>query len=67
MTLCGEDCIPCCDFCIYSIRDIWVDENGWESDQGQKGCAKYNDEAHQDIAFYNSFCEDFHCFRAKNN
>lgn len=39
MTLCGEDCIPCCDFCIHSIRDIWVDENGWESDQGQKGCA----------------------------
>ena len=65
MILCGEDCIPCCDFCIYSIRDIWVDENGWESDQGQKGCAKYNDEAHQDIAFYDSFYEDFHCFRIK--
>ncbi len=37
MTLCGEGCILCCDFCIYSIRDIWVDENGWESDQGPKG------------------------------
>lgn len=24
MTLCGEGCTPCCDFCIYSIRDIWV-------------------------------------------
>jgi hypothetical protein len=65
MKLCGEGCTPCCDFCIYSIRDIWVDENGWESDQGPEGCAKYNDEAHQDIAFYNSFCEDFHCFRIK--
>lgn len=67
MILCGEGCIPHCDFCIYSIRDIWVDENGWESDQWPKGCAKYNDEAHQDIAFDNGFCEDFHCFRAKNN
>lgn len=37
MTLCGEGCTPCCDFCIYSIRDIWVDENDWESDQGQEG------------------------------
>ena len=37
MTLCGEGCTPCCDFCIYSIRDIWVDENGWESDQGPEG------------------------------
>lgn len=32
MILCGEGCTPCCDFCIYSIRDIWVDENDWESD-----------------------------------
>ena len=29
MTLCGEGYTPCCDLCIYSIRDIWVDENGW--------------------------------------
>lgn len=65
MILCGEGCTPCCDFCIYSIRDILVDENGWESDQGPKGCAKYNDEAHQDIAFYDGFCEDFYCFRIK--
>lgn len=65
MTLCGEGCTPCCDFCIYSIRDIWVDENGWESDQGPEGCAKHNDEAYQDMAFYNGFCEDFHCFRIK--
>lgn len=65
MILCGEGCIPRCDFCIYSIRDIWVDENGWESDQRPKECAKYNDEAHQDIAFDNDFCEDFHCFRIK--
>ena len=31
----------------------------------RKWMRKYNDEAHQDIAFYNSFCEDFHCFRIK--
>lgn len=42
-----------------------IDSNGWESDQGPKGCAKYNDEAHQDIAFYDGFCEDFYCFRIK--
>lgn len=24
-----------------------------------------NDEAHQDIAFYDGFCEDFYCFRIK--
>lgn len=33
MTLCGEGCTPCCDFCIYSIRDIWAGE----SDQGPEG------------------------------
>ena len=66
MILCGKGCTRCCDFCIYSIRDIWIDEDGWESDQGPNGCMKHIDYVHQEIAEDNGVCVDFYCFRAKD-
>lgn len=65
MILCENGCIPCCDYCIYSIRDTWVDEEGVLRDQGPMGCTKHLDAEHQEIADACGHCEDFHCSLAK--
>ena len=65
MKLCSPDCIPCCDFCIYSIRDIVEFSDGYTIDCGPKGCNLHKDEKHQEIAKWDGYCKDYHCFRVK--
>lgn len=40
MTLCGDGCVPCCDYCIYAIHDLWTDDMGVVYDQRACGCKK---------------------------
>lgn len=56
MTLCSNECIPCCDFCIYAKHDF-VD--GVRS--GPIGCNFYKDQKHQEIAEGCGSCETYHC------
>lgn len=64
MILCNNECIPCCDFCIYAIHDKW-EQNGKEILGGPIGCQKHQDIGHQQIAENCSYCEDFYCFLAE--
>lgn len=63
--LCNEDCVPCCDFCIYAIHEEWNDERGEHHIGGPIGCRLHTDQEHQDIAEGCGYCDDYHCFRAK--
>ena len=64
---CSEECLElaCCDFCKYAQHDNVVDyvEGGvyWGA---PIGCMLHLDMWHQYIAIGNSYCLDFHCFRA---
>ena len=64
MILCNKDCIPCCDFCLYSMHErISVDRkmiNGAPIE-----CFKHLDIEHQKIAENCGYCDDFHCFNTK--
>ena len=63
MVLCNKDCIPCCDFCLYSIHEkILID--GKVTNGAPVGCFKHPDIEHQEIAESYGYCDDFHCFRA---
>ena len=63
MVLCNKDCIPCCDFCLYSIHEkILID--GKVTNGAPVGCFKHLDIKHQEIAESCGYCNDFHCFRA---
>lgn len=63
MILCGEGCVPCCDFCIYEIPETW-EEDGRTIKGGPIGCALHSDAEHQRIAEACKECDDFHCFLA---
>jgi hypothetical protein len=63
MILCGEECEPCCDFCISRIPNMQK-RNGKMVDCGPAGCALHPDAEHQKIATGCGYCEDFHCFHA---
>lgn len=66
MVLCGNECIPCCDFCIHAKHNkIVVD--GMECTGGPIGCLLHKDQEHQDIAYGCGYCEDYHCFNAAKN
>lgn len=64
---CSEECLrlACCDFCKYAQHDIIADyaEGGvyWGT---PIGCMLHLDMWYQYIAIGNSYCLDFHCFRA---
>lgn len=46
MVLCNKDCIPCCDFCLYSIHEkILID--GKVTNGAPVGCFKHPDIEHQ--------------------
>ena len=65
MTLCNEDCMPCCDFCLYSAHEsVYFD--GKLIDGGPIGCIKHPDAEHQEIAESCGHCDDFYCFMAKD-
>ena len=66
MVLCHPtNCIPCCDFCIFSIRDIQEVFNGLTIDCGPMGCKLHPEQNYQEMAQCCEFCEDFHCFNVK--
>lgn len=64
MILCSEGCIPCCDFCIHVIHDRVI-FCGTAVSIDPIGCSLHPDEEHQRIAEGCGYCEDYHCFRAK--
>ena len=67
MIKCDENCVPCCDYCIYCEHEEIVDqdeENEWISIGASIGCKLHEDEEHQDLAIFCSYCDDFHCIRA---
>ena len=66
MILCSNHCIPCCDYCIYSISAEWDDEYGHHIG-GPSGCTLHKDEEHQMIAESDGHCNDFHCVRVDKN
>ena len=65
MVLCNEDCIPCCDFCLYSIHERTYFD-GELINGGPVGCIKHPDAEHQEIAENCGHCDDFYCFMAKD-
>ena len=64
MTLCNEHCIPCCDFCIHCIHDLYP-YDGVLTNGEPIGCYKHFDEEHNNIAAGCGYCEDFHCVNVK--
>ena len=62
MKLCGKDCIPCCDFCIYASHDEIVYPDGRVLRGGPDGCNLHKDEEHDYIAIGCGYCDDFYCF-----
>lgn len=63
MILCNKDCIPCCDFYLYSVHEkILID--GKVINGAPVGCFKHPDIEHQETEESGEYCDDFHCFRA---
>lgn len=62
MILCNKYCNPCCDFCAYALHGD-LEHDGTS---GPIGCILHLDKEHQDEALSCGFCDDFHCFRAKD-
>lgn len=60
MTLCNRNCIPCYDYCIYSMHER-IPYNNKMIDGGPIGCFKHRDIEHQSIAEACGYCEDFSC------
>ena len=66
MVLCNNDCIPCCDFCVYAIHET-EEIDGEIVKLSPIGCSLHTDKGHQDIADSCSYCEDYHCFLAEED
>ena len=64
MILCNNYCTPCCDFCIYAKRNMYLDYDGNPIYGEPIGCELHDDEEHELIAVSCGYCDDFHCFRA---
>lgn len=63
MKRCGDECIPCCDFCIHVMHgDLNIDGT-----DGPIACMLHPDEHHQELAEWCAYCDDFHCFRAEES
>lgn len=64
MILCNN-CCPCCDFCKHVIHETWEDGRGNIHNGGPIACGLHNDEEHNNIAEGCGYCDDFYCFRVK--
>ena len=64
MILCSDECVPCCDYCIYAIHEE-IEVEGNVIKGGPIGCKKNSDEKHQEIAQWSGYCKDFHCINAR--
>lgn len=65
MIKCNPECLPCCDFCVHVIQDEETLPDGRKVTYGPIGCSLHKDKEHQEIAEWDGYCEDFHCFRVK--
>ena len=66
MIKCNNSCTPCCDFCIHVIHEVFTDDVTGEEITGSPiACKLHNDEEHNTLCESCSYCDDFHCFRAK--
>lgn len=67
MILCGNHCVPCCDFCIHAIHQLYTDGNNPAIVGEPIGCKLHDDEEHELIAVTCGSCKDFHCFRTEGD
>lgn len=63
MEKCCEECIPCCDFCIFARHGDWERDGT----TGPIGCLKHSEYEYQVIAQECGCCDDFWCFQVKEN
>lgn len=63
MELCCDECMPCCDYC-WGARHGDLERDGTTSPIGFKW---HPDDEHQNIAQNCGYCDDFKCFRIKEN
>lgn len=61
MKKCGEDCIPCCDYCKYVVHEVIE----FEGIGGPIFCKLHLDEEHRQLARRCSYREDFWCMNAE--
>lgn len=67
MIKCNEKCVPCCDFCVYAVRETFEDKAlGGTIYGGPVHCDLHPDEKHDRICESCGYCDDFHCFRAES-
>jgi len=66
MVRCCEGCRPACDFCRFYDRhsEPYTNESG-ETVMVYVGKGECKHEAHPGASDPGSYCDDFHCFRAK--
>ena len=64
MKKCGEDCIPCCDYCKYVVHEVIEFERG-KCIGGPIFCKLHLDEEHIQLARRCSCCEDFWCMNVE--
>lgn len=63
MTKCNDSCVPCCDYCVYSVHEQIIIDNKILKG-GPIGCVLHTDEDHKRIANGCGFCDDFFCKNA---
>jgi hypothetical protein len=67
MVKCGDQCTPCCDFCVFAVHETWEDkELGGTVYGGPIHCEKHPDKKHDLICENCGYCEDFYCFKAES-
>jgi hypothetical protein len=68
MKKCSDGCMPCCDFCIHAEHEELFLENGTYAGRcGPIHCKLHPDEKHDTFCETCSYCNDFYCFRAKDD
>ena len=67
MKLCGYNCKPCCDYCIYVKHEtISIPNSFIPIKSGPIACKLHNDKEHQKIAESCGYCDDFHCINVED-
>lgn len=60
MITCNEYCYPCCDYCIYVIKEL--QRNGDKFYLINKSCEKHPDNEHYlSMVLHGGYCKDFIC------
>ena len=64
MKKCGEECIPCCDYCKYAIHEMIEFEN-CKIFGAPIFCKLHLDKGHAKLVRGCNYCEDFWCMNYK--